>query len=137
MSSKRLFAFFLSKLWPDQSQKCYIFCMKHFVSVLFLFTGPTRVHWLQFKTKKKKRKKVVPNIWCHLEKKWKIYDDLSSDAHRIQSLQIYAILEIPWKSSGNDLSVHALPNFHMSYLHGENCNWKEKVTKKSKRIVIP
>ena len=34
------------------------------------------------------------------------------------------------------ISVHALPNFQMSYLHGENCNWKEKVTKKSKRYVI-
>ena len=50
--------FFLSKLWPDLSRKCYIFCMKDFVSVLFLFTGPSREQWLQFKTK---------NIWCHLE----------------------------------------------------------------------
>ena len=62
------FCHFFSKLWPDQSRKCYIFCMKDFVSVLFLFTAPTRGHWLQFKTKNKKIKKVVPNIWCNLEK---------------------------------------------------------------------
>ena len=33
------------------------FLIKDFVSVLFLFTGPTREHLLQFKTKNKKSKK--------------------------------------------------------------------------------
>ena len=122
--------FFFSKLWPDQSRKCYIFCMKDFVSVLFLLTGPTREHWLQFKTKNKKIKKVVPNIWCHLEKKWTFYE-LS---------KVYRALQL-WRYYGNlqEMIFQSMPYriskcpIFMDKIAIEKKKWQ----KKSKHAVIP
>ena len=50
--------------------------------------------------------------------------------------KVYRAMQF-WRYHENFQEMIFQPNFQMSYLHGQNRNWKAKVTKKSKRAVIP